>query len=145
MGDLIVATGDIVIFQPTFGSRTLMAPAQAVLSGTGRFMINGKPGCLILDLMKVIVPGVPYTSGAFVTPGVGMIQLLVAGPDQTAKKVLSGAPVLIKGSDCQAVFIPTAPAMNPTPPSGPVPDPTVGVPTPGKGKFIVTQVKVRAS
>ena len=133
------------MFEPNFGNRTLMAPAQAVLSGTGRFMINGKPGCVMTDLLKVIVPGVPYISGAFVTPGVGMIQLVIAGADQVAKKVVSsGAPVLIKGGECQAVFIPTAPAINPAGPS-PVPDPTVGTPTPGKGRFIVMQFKVKAS
>lgn len=144
MPDLIVATGDIVMFQPSFGPRTLMAPAQAVLSGTGRFMVNGKPGCVILDLLKVVVPGVPYMSGAFTVPGAGVIQLLVAAPDQSSKRVLSGTPVLIKGSDCQAMFTPTVPAMNPMTVPSPTPDPTVGVPTPGKGRFIVTQFKVRA-
>ncbi|MGP3159456.1 hypothetical protein ACTVR5_12475 [Serratia marcescens] len=142
MGDFVVATGDLVIFEPTFGNRTLLAPAQAVLAGTGHFMVNGKPGCVISDLAKVIVPGVPYMAGNFSVPGVGMIQLVMAGPDQSAHKVLSGPPVLIKGSECQAMFIPTAPATDPT--SG-VPDPTVGVPTPGKGRFMVTQVKVTAS
>ncbi|MFP3507265.1 hypothetical protein [Burkholderia sp. SIMBA_062] len=144
MSDLIVATGDIVMFQPSFGPRTLIAPAQAVLTGTGRVMVDGKPACVILDLLKVVVPGVPYMSGTFTVPGVGVIQLLIAGADQSAKKVLRGAPVLIKGSECQAMFIPTVPAMNPTT-VPPTPDPTIGVPTPGRGRFIVTQVKVRAS
>ncbi|ALL39863.1 hypothetical protein B9T65_00135 [Serratia marcescens] len=142
MGALVVATGDVVIFQPSFGNRTLLAPAQAVLAGTGRFMVNGKPGCVIGDLAKVVVPDIPYMAGNFSVPGVGMIQLVVAGPDQVAHKVLSGTPVLIKGSECQAVFIPTAPA---TDPSSGVPDPTVGVPTPGRGQFMVTQLKVIAN
>ncbi|WP_160126111.1 hypothetical protein [Serratia sp. Z4] len=142
MGALVVATGDVVIFQPSFGNRTLLAPAQAVLAGTGRFMVNGKPGCVIGDLAKVVVPGIPYMAGNFSVPGVGMIQLVVAGPDQVAHKVLSGTPVLIKGCECQAVFIPTAPA---TDPSSGVPDPTVGVPTPGRGQFMVTQLKVIAN
>ncbi|QRR07652.1 hypothetical protein FPJ27_37240 (plasmid) [Burkholderia sp. MS455] len=142
MGDLVVATGDLVIFEPTFGNRTLLAPAQAVLAGTGRFMVMGKPGCVISDLTKVVVPGVPYTAGNFTVPGVGMVQLVMAGPDQVAKKVLSGPPVLIKGGECQAMFIPTGPA---TDPSSGMPDPTVGVPTPGKGRFVVTQVKVKAA
>ncbi|MGJ3438311.1 hypothetical protein BSQ98_25615 [Serratia liquefaciens] len=142
MGALVVATGDVVIFQPSFGNRTLLAPAQAVLAGTGQFMVNGKPGCVIGDLAKVVVPGIPYMAGNFSVPGVGMIQLVVAGPDQVAHKVLSGTPVLIKGSECQAVFIPTAPA---TDPSSGVPDPTVGVPTPGRGQFMVTQLKVIAN
>lgn len=143
MSDLIVASGDIVMFEPNFGNRSLIGSLQAVLVGTGRFMINGKPGCVITDLMKVVVP-CSYISGAFVTPGAGMIQLVLAAPDQTAKKVLSGGPALIKGGQCQAVFIPTAPAMNPST-TPPTPDPTVGVPTQGKGRFIVTQVKVRAN
>ncbi|KWI28418.1 hypothetical protein [Burkholderia stagnalis] len=142
MPDLMVATGDLVMFEPTFGERTLLAPAQAVLSGTGRYMVRGKPGCLITDLAKVVVPGIPYIAGAHTVPGVGMIQLVIAGADQTAMKVMSGAPVLIKGSTCQAVFIPTAPAMTTGGP--PAPDPLVGVPTPGKGRFIVTQVTVKA-
>lgn len=142
MGDFVVATGDQVIFEPTFGNRTLLAPAQAVLAGTGRFMVTGKPGCVMSDLTKVVVPGVPYTAGNFTVPGVGMVQLVMAGADQMARKVLSGAPVLLKGGECQAMFIPTAPA---TDPSSGVPDPTVGVPTPGKGRFLVTQVKVKAS
>ncbi|CAI1560969.1 hypothetical protein [Serratia entomophila] len=142
MGDFVVATGDLVMFEPAFGNRTLLAPAQAVLVGTGRFMVNGKPGCVIGDLARVVAPGVPYTAGNFTVPGVGMVQLVMAGPDQTAHAVLSGLPVLLKGSLCQAMFIPTAPA---TDPSTGVPDPTVGVPMPGKGRFMVTQVKVRAS
>lgn len=142
MGDFVVATGDMVLFEPTFGNRMLLAPAQAVLAGTGRFMVNGKPGCVVSDLAKVVVPGVPYTAGNFTVPGVGMVQLVMAGPDQTAHITLSGLPVLLKGSQCQAMFIPTAPAMDP---STGVPDPTLGVPTPGKGRFIVTQVKVKAN
>lgn len=144
MGALIVATGDVVIFQPSFGNRTLLAPAQAVLAGTGRFMVNGKPGCVIGDLAKVVVPGIPYMAGNFSVPGVGMIQLVIAGADQVANKVLSGMPVLLKGSECQAVFIPTAPAIAPSP-GGSIPDPTVGVPTPGRGQFMVTQLKVIAN
>jgi hypothetical protein len=143
MGELMVATGDVVMFEPNFGNRTLMAPAQAVLAGTGRFMVKGKPGCVISDLAKVVVPGVPYVSGNFTVPGVGLIQLVMAAPDQIGKQVFSGAPVLIKGGQCQAMFIPTAPATMPPPAN--TPDPTVGVPTPGKGRFVVTQVNVKAS
>ncbi|RQV03594.1 hypothetical protein DF039_34675 [Burkholderia cenocepacia] len=142
MGDLIVATGDVVQFEPTFGNRTLVAPAQAILSGTGRFTINGRPGCVIADLMEVEIPGVPYISAAFSTPGMGVIQLVTAATDQIAKKVLSGAPVLIKGGPCHAVFIPTAPAINP---AGAIPDPSVGVPTQGRGRIIVTQFSVRGN
>ncbi|MBU3895417.1 hypothetical protein KH388_22250 [Serratia rubidaea] len=142
MGDLIVVTGDLVIFEPTFANRTLLAPAQAMLAGSGRFMVNGKPGCLVSDLAKVVVPGVPYSAGNFTVPGVGTVQLVVAGADQRAHKVFSGLPLLLKGGECQAMFIPTAPATDPASGS---PDPTVGTPTPGKGRFIVTQMAVRAN
>ncbi|BEM90363.1 hypothetical protein N7583_23790 [Serratia marcescens] len=142
MGDLLVASGDWVEFEPSFGNRTLLAPAKAVLMGSGHFMVTGKPGCVIGDLNKVVVPGVPYTSGNFTVPGVGMVQLVIAGLDQTAHTVLSGLPVLLKGSQCQAIFTPTAPA---TDPSTGLPDPTVGVPTPGKGSFNVFQNKVTAN
>jgi len=142
MGDLVVATGDMVMFEPTSANRTLLAPAQTTLAGSGRAMINGKPVCVISDLAKVVIPGVPYTAGNFSLPGVGMVQMVMAMPDQTAKKTLSGPPLLLKGGQCQAMFIPTAPATDPT--SG-TPDPTVGAPTPIKGRFIVTQFKVNAS
>lgn len=141
MGDVVVVTGDTVVFEQSFGNRTLLAPAQAVLAGTGLFRVNGMPACLMSDLAKIVVPGIPYASGNFTVPGVGMIQLVMAGPDQVARKVLSGGPVLIKGKQCQAMFIPTAPAFD----SMGVPDPTVGVPTPGKGQFQVAQNKVKAN
>ncbi|MDQ1811320.1 hypothetical protein Q5N27_24120 [Serratia ureilytica] len=132
----------MVLFDTTFGNRTLLAPAQMPLVGSGRFSVQGRPGCVISDLAKVVVAGVPYTAGNFTLPGVGMVQLAMAGGDQIAKKVLSGPLVLIKGGQCEAVFIPTAPATDPT--SG-TPDPTVGVPTPGKGRILVTQATVKAS
>lgn len=142
MGDFIVATGDTVIFEPTFGNRTLLFTPPAVLTGTGRFMVNGKPGCLISDLTKVVVPGVSYSAGNFTLPGIGTIHMVMAGADQIAHKVLSGMSVLIKGSECQATFTPSMGAIDP---STGMPDPTVGVPTPGKGRFMVMQVKVTAN
>ncbi|RQQ47908.1 hypothetical protein [Burkholderia stagnalis] len=144
MGDLAVATGDIVMFEPTFGNRTLIAPAQAQLRVTPVCVrVGGKPAYRISDLAPIMVPGVSYVSGAFSIPGMGMIQLVMAAPDQTAKKVfIGGVPMLIKGNTCLAMFIPTAPATNPL---WGIPDPTVGVPTPGKGRFIVTQFKVQAA
>lgn len=144
MGDVVVATGDTVMFEMNSANRTLLTPAQTVLAGTGRAMINGRPVCLISDLAKVIIAGVPYTAGNFTVPGVGMVQLVMAMPDQTAHNVLSGPPLLVKGGQCQGMFIPTAPAMD-TSGAAPVPDPTVGVPTPVKGRFIVIQVRVKAN
>ncbi|WMU75407.1 hypothetical protein OQ483_23730 (plasmid) [Enterobacter bugandensis] len=144
MGDVVVVTGDMVMFEMNSANRTLLAPAQTVLAGTGRAMINGRPVCLASDLARVIIPGVPYTAGNFTVPGAGMVQLVMALPDQTAHKVLSGSPLLIKGDQCQGMFIPTVPAMD-TSGGPPVPDPTVGVPTPVKGRFIVTQVRVKAN
>jgi hypothetical protein len=142
MGDLLVASGDWVEFEPLFGNRVLMVPATAVLMGTGRFMVAGKPGCVISDLNKVVVPGISYTSGIFTVPGLGTVQLVVAGPDQTAHTVLSGLPVLLKGSQCQAIFTPSNSAKDP---STGLLDPTLGVSTPGKGRFNVFQNKVTAN
>jgi len=142
MGDLIVVTGDRVTFEPTFGNRTLLFIPPVVLTGTGRFMMNGKPGCLISDLTKVVVPGVIYNAGNFTAPGIGIIQVVMAGADQIAHKVLSGMSVLIKGSECQATFTPSLGAIDP---STGMQDPTVGVPTPGKGQLMVMQVKVTAN
>lgn len=97
--------------------------------------------CLLNDLARIVVPGIPYSSGNFTVPGVGMIQLVMAGPDQVARKVLSGGQVLIKGKQCQAAFMPTVPAFD----SAGVPDPTAASPTFGKGEFMVAQNKVKAN
>lgn len=141
MGDVIVAAGDLVMFEPTFGNRLLVAPPPGVLKGTAGFTVSGKPACLVSDLLAVIVPGVSYTAGNFTVPGMGIIRVVAAGADQKAIKVSSGGTEeLIKGSECSATFTPVAPATDPS--SG---APDVMTATQGKGRFMVMNVKVKAN
>ena len=100
--------------------------------------------CVEGDESTVIAAGAAYTSGAFVTPGVGTLTIESLGSDQVAQNAKSGDKGLIlKGSQFRAKFQVSSPAMNPSPPSGPVPDPVSTYN--GTGYFITTNTVLKAS
>lgn len=140
MPDFILIDGDIALFQPNFGP-AVVTVQPGKLHGSGPATCYGKPVCVQGDESGVQVPGCPYISGAFVTPGSGTLKISALGSDQMARKIASGEkPVLLKGSSFQAVFEVQSPAINP-----------LGVPDPmpqylgGSGQFITTNTQYRAS
>ncbi len=90
----------------------------------------------------VMVPGCPYTSGAYTIPGVGMLRIQALAPTQQAMRTKSaGKPVILKGGQVEAVFQATAPAQPPPPTRTPDAVPMYM----GKGEFITTNVRVKGT
>lgn len=138
--DNILRTGDMAIFNPTFG-KAVVTPMPGILTGTGVTVNAVMMTCCVQgDEKKVLVPGCAYISPPFVTPGVGTLMIQQLGADQLSKKTkVKGKAVMLKGTTFQAKFQVMAPAMQPTP-GGPVPDP---VPMyMGTGTFQTTNMTV---
>ena len=141
--DQIIRTGDQAQFNPTFGAAILLAPAIGVITGSAATVTAAKmTACVQGDEATVVVPGIPYMSGSFVTPGVCTLTIQALGPDQTSMKTkIGGKPVIVKGTTFTAKMQVIAPAMQPNPPAPPIPDP---VPlNMGTGMFITTNVTVQ--
>jgi hypothetical protein len=141
--DQIIRTGDQAQFMPNFGMAILLAPAIGVITGSAVTVnVAGMTACVQGDEMTVQVPGIPYMSGSFVTPGVCIVTIQALGPDQTSMKTkISGKPVIVKGTTFTARMQVMVPAMQPNPPAPPIPDP-VPMNT-GTGMFITTNVTVQ--
>ncbi|MEH2372458.1 hypothetical protein [Nostoc sp.] len=141
MLDFILITGDQAIFIPTFG-KAIVVVRPGILTGTGRATVNKKTICIDGDEKKVIVPGCPYTSPPFVTPGVGILSIQSLAINQKARRVKSrGKAVLLKGSMFNAKFQVMVPAIEPSIP--PIPDP-VPLYT-GTGTFMTTNFRAKAT
>lgn len=144
MADFILINGDIATFQPSFGAATVTV-APGTLSGSAPCKAVGQVVCIEGDEGSVSVPGCPYISGAYVTPGTGTITIDALGSDQVAEKTKSGdTPVMLKGGTFTAKFSVSSPAMQPPPgPGSPTPDPTTEYS--GSGNFTTTNTSVKAT
>jgi len=142
--DYIVVTGDTIMWMPSFGSATVLAPATAVVSGSAaKVKVTQKAMALEGDEMKWMSTPVPYMSGSFSVPGMAVCKVQKLGADQTTSTTtFEGKAGIIKGSNFMAVLMVMVPAMMPTP-AGPVPDPVPMYPG-GMGKFITTNTVVKA-
>jgi len=139
--DQIIRTGDQAQFNPNFGAAVLLAPAIGLITSSVPTVSAAKMNaCVQGDESTVIVPGIPYMSGNFVTPGVCTLTIQALGADQTSKKTkIGGKPVIVKGTTFTAKMQVVSPAMQPSP-GGPIPDP---VPmNMGTGMFITTNMTV---
>lgn len=138
--DFVILSNDQVMFDVGF-SPAIIVPVPGVITGSAQALSNGVMACVTGDEASVQVPGVAYTSGAFVTPGVGLVTILALGGDQQAQQGTSGGrPYILKGSTFQAKLQVLAPAINPS--SG-VPDP---VPIYfGSGQFMTANMVFKAA
>ncbi|OYE02927.1 hypothetical protein [Nostoc sp. 'Peltigera membranacea cyanobiont' 232] len=142
MLDFILITGDLVIFNPIFG-KAIVVVRPDTLTGTGKATVNKKTICIDGDENKVIVPGCPYTSPPFVTPGTGTLSIQSLAPNQKARRVKSrGKAVLLKGTTFTAKFQVMVPAMQPSIPA-PIPDPLLLYT--GTGTFMTTNFRAKAT
>ena len=144
MADFILITGDIVMFNPTFG-QAIVVVQPGTLSGTSTDKIGGMAVCVEGDEANVMVPGCTYMAPPYVIPGVGMLSIDSLGSDQVAHKTTSsGTAVLLKGSTFNAKFQVMVPAQQPPPgPGPPIPDSTPDYS--GTGSFITTNVRVKGT
>jgi Contractile injection system spike tip protein len=140
MTDIILLTGDEVIFNPNFG-QAIVTVRPAKLIGTGKDKIDGKLICIDGDEKKVTVPACPYITQKCTIPGMGMLFIQSLASAQKAQKTKSkGKPVLLKGGEFKAKFTVTSPAQQPSTPN-PIPDTTIQYS--GTGTFITTNLKVQ--
>ncbi len=140
--DQIIRTGDQAQFNPTFGAAILLAPAIGIITSSVPTVFAVRMNaCVQGDEATVVVPGIPYMSGSFVTPGVCTLTIMALGADQTSMRTkIGGKPVIVKGTTFTAKMQVIAPAMQPNPPAPPIPDP-VPMNT-GTGMFITTNATV---
>ncbi|MCW6037558.1 hypothetical protein K4A83_14920 [Spirulina subsalsa FACHB-351] len=142
MSDFILTTGDLAMFNPTFGA-AIVTVRPGNLSGTGKMKINQKLVCIDGDEKTVIVPGCPYMTPVYNIPGVGILSIASLAPNQKALRVKSNhKPVLLKGGTFNAKFQVLVPAQQPTP-GGPVPDATPQYA--GTGSFVTTNFRVKGT
>jgi hypothetical protein len=133
----IIRTGDQAIFNPAFGT-AIVVVLPGVITGSGRAQLDGITACVLGDEASVVVQNVAYVSPPFVTPSVGTLTIASLNPDQIAMHTtIDGKPAILLGSQFNALFTVSAPAMQPSTP--PVPDP---VPVyPGSGQFVTTNAR----
>jgi hypothetical protein len=140
--DQIIRSGDQAQFMPNFGAAILLAPAIGVITGSA-VTVNaaGPTVCVEGDEGTVIVPGIPYMSGSFVTPGVCTLTIQSLAADQKSTKTKAGGKaVILKGNMFTAKMQVMSPAMQPNPPAPPIPDPVLT--NTGQGMFITTNMTV---
>jgi hypothetical protein len=138
----IVRSGDQVQFLPNFGAAILLAPAMTTITGSASTVsVAGMTACVDGDEKSVTLPGIPYMSGSFVTPGTCTLTIQSLGSDQKSMKTkIAGKAVILKGTMFTAKMTVMSPAMQPNPPAPPVPDPVAtGM---GQGMFITTNMTV---
>lgn len=142
MADFILITGDLAMFNPTFGP-AIVTVRPGHLIGSGKNTINSKIICVDGDEKTVIVPGCPYMTPQYSIPGMGILSIESLADNQIAKKTTSsGKPVLLKGGSFNAKFQVAVPAQQPTP-GGPVPD---TIPQYfGSGTFVTTNCACTAT
>ncbi len=137
MPDSILINGDQAVFQPAFGSATVVV-MPGILVGTGGATLTGLKVCVAGDELLVAVPGCSYTAGSYSVPGTGTLMIQALGPDQKAVKTKSaGKSVLLRGSTFTAVFMVQVPA---TDVSSSVPIPDSLLQYSGSGAFLTTNV-----
>ncbi|WP_368565942.1 hypothetical protein [Pseudoxanthomonas sp. UTMC 1351] len=142
----IVVSGDTLKFDAMFGNRQVTATAPARIVGKGHASIGGKKICIAGDEGKVqISADYVIPSGPTYANGKGTITIAALNSDQLANEVTSGQALIIDGTQFEALFTPTVPAISPGVP--PRPDPAFPSPSKGAGQFIATQsfAKARSS
>jgi hypothetical protein len=140
--DFVILSGDQAIFDSSFPPATVV-PVPGTISAGNQAKGNQISVCVEGDESTVVAAGAAYTSGAFVTPGVGTLTIESLGSDQTAQNAKSGNKALIlKGSQFRAKFQVTAPATNPSGGGAPVPDPVTSYN--GTGSFVTTNTVLKA-
>lgn len=141
--DFLMKTGDMIkiTIPPPAIVPMLEAPIPLVGSSTS-VTIMGTPACLLGDeLPPELLEPMPYTAPPYVTPGMGMIKVILM-PTNLTEMTMNEKPMLLKGEVFEAMFTVETPAQMPTP-AGPVPDPLIE--KPGTAQFITTNVIVKAS
>lgn len=141
MTDYVVIDGDTATFLPIFGTAVVIVK-PGTIRGSGPLTLNGTPVCIEGDESSVSVSGCKYNTAQYVTPGTGTLKIKRLASDQVAQHSnTGGTPLILVGSQFQAVFEVQAPAIQPGLP--PIPDSTKSYN--GQGSFVTTNTKLRGT
>ena len=72
--DFVIISGDQAIFDSSFPPATVV-PVPGTISASNQAKGNQVSVCVEGDESTVVAAGAAYTSGAFVTPGVGTLTI----------------------------------------------------------------------
>jgi hypothetical protein len=117
----ILTTGDLIEFVMVGTHIIPMLLAPWPLLGSSDVIKDAGPRCVFGDELplELQIP-MPYIDGAYVTPGLGMINLEVPITSMSLIQFDNGMPVLLSGVPFPAEFNVSVPAIQPSVP--PVPD-----------------------
>lgn len=143
MSKFIVVTGDKVIYDPTFMSRTVV-PVPAVMTGTGHADINALKVCVAADINQAStkVMSTAYITPPYIIPGTCKLEIQALNADQLQPWCDSKGNVITVGIKFIATCTGVTPAKMPASP--PVDDPAFTTPMTGTGMFINSQFFVTA-
>jgi hypothetical protein len=143
MADFILTDTDMAIFIPMFGPAIVVAVPGIFQATSSNVKINGKKIVLEGDEKNISVP-TAYIQGQYVIPGQGLEKIsALAGNQKTSKVKCNGKAMVLKGMQFTAEFQVNAPAQQPQPPAGTIPDSNPKYS--GNGTFVPTNMTVRAS
>jgi len=137
MSEYLIVDGDALTFSTTFGANTVTVTGPAKISGSGEATVENKNICIVGDEKKVSVFAA-YVSSAYPVAGSGNLTIISLAADQQAIFVTAATPVIVVGSQFNALFTVTTPASHPD--NGPDPTPTSS----GTGTFTHSQAFVTA-
>lgn len=139
MSQFIVITGDKVIYDPTFMTRTVV-PVPAVMTGTGHATINQLKVCIAADINQAStkVMSTSYVSPPYTIPGTCQLEIQALNADQLQPWCDSQGNVITVGVKFIAKCTGITPAKMPSAPN-PVDDPGFKTPMTGTGMFINSQ------
>lgn len=145
MSDFILIDADQAIFQPSFGSATVI-PLPGQIAASGAASLNGVKVCIEGDESSVEVAGVTYFTAQYSIPGTGTLLIDSLAADQVAEHTRSSETlVILKGSNFTAKFKVDSPAQQPPPgPGSPIPDSMTEY-SGGQGSFITSNTKFKGS
>ncbi|NVB43289.1 hypothetical protein G6O69_36025 [Pseudenhygromyxa sp. WMMC2535] len=131
--DFIVIDQDAAVFDTAFGDATVVVQ-DGIMVGTGHGTVDGAPVCIKDDEQKMAPVGpVPYTTKTHTIPGMGLLSIDSLAGDQLATQTTSGGqPVILVGSQFNALFTVSVPAMQP---KAPAPEPDTETEYAGTGSF----------
>jgi hypothetical protein len=138
MSSLVVAEGDVLVFEPMFGSRQVVLTGLATMSGSGVATIGQRRVCVVGDEKSGRWPAQYFIPGY--TPGAGFVSIETLDSSQMAPCVISTEPLIVMGQQFIARFTPTVPATLSSPPH----TPDAIAPSMGRGCFMPLQTAVSA-
>jgi contractile injection system spike tip protein len=138
--DLVILSNDQAIFNASFPPATIVT-VPGTISASNSADSNQMSVCVEGDEGSVVASGAAYTSGSFVTPGIGTLTIESLASDQVAKNAkCKEKGLILKGSQFQAKFEVISPAIDPS--SG-APDPVASYS--GTGYFSTSNTVLQAS